>query len=113
MYIDPYGIKELDSQLFATIQGFEFRSFEMLINFNSFGFSRDACQVLKVDYSQDKALQNLEDLVEYEPTQVDSSSNSERLLTAIAGGDYWKEIVRVYQRGEINGYQAEMRLSTM
>jgi len=60
-----------------------------------------------------KALQNLEDLVEYEPTQVDSSSNSERLLTAIAGGDYWKEIVRVYQRGEINGYQAEMRLSTM
>ena len=93
LYIDPYGIKALDSQLFATIQGFEFRSFEMLINFNSFGFFRDACQVLKVDFSQDEALQDLEDLVEYEPTQVDSSSNSEKLLTAIAGGDYWKEIV--------------------
>lgn len=112
LYIDPYGIKALDSQLFATIQGFEFRSFEMLINFNSFGFFRDACQVLKVDFSQDEALQDLEDLVEYEPTQVDSSSNSEKLLTAIAGGDYWKEIVKAYQRGEINGYQAEMRLST-
>ena len=67
LYIDPYGIKALDSHLFAEIQGFEFRSFEMLINFNSFGFFRDACQVLRVDYKNDAALRDLDDLVEYEP----------------------------------------------
>lgn len=112
LYIDPYGIRALNSQLFAKIQGFDFRSFEMLINFNSFGFFRDACRVLKVDYTQDEAFRDLDDLVEYEPTLVDVSSDSEQLLTDIAGGIYWKDIVRDYQQGRINGYQAEMRLST-
>ena len=113
LYIDPYGIKALDSHLFAEIQGFEFRSFEMLINFNSFGFFRDACQVLRVDYKNDAALRDLDDLVEYEPTVVDSSQKSEWLLSDIAGGDYWKDIVKDYQQGAIDGYQAEMRLSTL
>lgn len=112
LYIDPYGIKALDSHLFAKIQGFEFRSFEMLINFNSFGFFRDACQVLKVDYANDAAFRDLDDLVEYDPTPVDASQKSEWLLNDIAGGDYWKSIVREYQNGHIDGYQAEMRLST-
>ena len=112
LYIDPYGIKALDSHLFDKIQGYEFRSFEMLINFNSFGFFRDACQVLKVDYMQDAALRDLDDLVEYEPTPVDASQKSEWLLSDIAGGDYWKDIVKEYQKKHINGYQAEMRLST-
>lgn len=45
LYIDPYGIQALDSQLFDEIGTYGFRSFEMLINFNSFGFFRDACRV--------------------------------------------------------------------
>ena len=108
LYIDPYGIKALDSHLFKTIQSFEFRSFEMLINFNSFGFFRDACQVMRVDYTHDAALRDLDDLVEYEPTTVDSDQSSEKLLTDIAGGDYWKDIVKDYQQGTIDGYQAEI-----
>lgn len=55
----------------------------------------------------------MDDLVEYEPTTVDSSQKSEQLLSDIAGGDYWKGIVKDYQQGTINGYQAEMRLSTL
>ena len=112
LYIDPYGIKALDSNLFDKILSYDFRSFEMLINFNSFGFFRDACQVMRFDPSKDTAFQDLDDLVEYEPTVVDSSPKSEELLTAIAGGDYWKDIVRDYQNGIINGYHAEMCLST-
>lgn len=112
LYIDPYGIKALDSNLFAKILGYEFRSFEMLINFNSFGFFRDACQVMRVDLASDKAFEDLEDLVEYEPTVVDSSPKSVELLNAIAGGEYWKDIVRDYQNHKIDGFQAEMRLST-
>ena len=72
LYIDPYGIQALDSQLFDEIGTYGFRSFEMLINFNSFGFFRDACRVMKVDISQDDALMGLDDLVEYEPPTVSS-----------------------------------------
>lgn len=79
LYIDPYGIQALDSQLFDEIGTYGFRSFEMLINFNSFGFFRDACRVMKVDISQDDALMGLDDLVEYEPTTVTASPQSENM----------------------------------
>lgn len=111
LYIDPYGIKALDSTLFDRFQAYGFYTFEMLINFNSFGFFRDACRVMNVDYQNDDALSGLDDLVEYEPTVVSTSQQSEDLLTRIAGGDYWKHIVLDYKSKEINGYQAEKRLS--
>jgi len=112
LYIDPYGIKALDSALFDKFETYGFASLEMLINFNSFGFFRDACRVMRVDYKGDEALRDLDDLVEYEPTPVSASKQSEDLLISIAGGDYWEDIVKDYQAGEINGYQAERRLST-
>ena len=112
LYIDPYGIRALDSQLFDRIQTYGFKSFEMLINFNSFGFFRDACRAMKVDISKDAAFQGLDELVEYEPTQVYATKDSQDLLTRIAGGDYWKHIVQDYRDGIINGYEAEQRFST-
>ncbi len=112
LYIDPYGIKALDSALFDKFESIGFSTFEMLINFNSFGFFRDACRVLKVDYSNDSALQDLDDLVEYEPTAVSSNEKSKELMTSIAGGDYWINIVQDYKDNKIDGYQAEKRLST-
>lgn len=111
LYIDPYGIKALDSNLFDKFQTYGFYTFEMLINFNSFGFFRDACRVMNVDCQNDDALSDLDDLVEYEPTVVSISKQSEDLLTRIAGGDYWKNIVLDYRNNKINGYQAERRLS--
>ncbi len=111
LYIDPYGIKALDSNLFDKFQTYGFYTFEMLINFNSFGFFRDACRVMNVDYKNYDSLSDLDDLVEYEPTIVNTSKQSEDLLTRIAGGDYWKDIVADYRNKKINGYQAERRLS--
>jgi len=112
LYIDPYGIKALDSTLFDKFESFGFSTFEMLINFNSFGFFRDACRVMSVDVSKDVTFTDLEDLIEYDATQVKSDSDSEKLLTNIAGGDYWKNIVEDYKNGKIDGYKAEKRLST-
>jgi hypothetical protein len=112
LYIDPYGIKALDSTLFDKFESFGFSTFEMLINFNSFGFFRDGCRVMSVDVSKDTTFTDLEDLVEYDATQVKSDSDSEKLLTNIAGGDYWKNIVEDYKNGKIDGYKAEKRLST-
>lgn len=111
LYIDPYGIKALDSEMFDSFKTLGFSTFEMLINFNSFGFFRDACRVMQVDCQNDSALQGLDELVEYDPTSVDTSKQSEKLLSRIAGGEYWKNIVFDYRDGKIDGYQAEQRLS--
>jgi three-Cys-motif partner protein len=112
LYIDPYGIKALDCGIFDWLAHYPFGSIEMLINMNSFGFFRDACRVMKVDYSADDAFNNLTDIVEYEPTEVDSSPQSTALLTNIAGGDYWIKIVSEYRAKRFNGYAAEKLFST-
>lgn len=112
LYIDPYGIRALDSELFDKFSTYGFNSIELLINMNSFGFFRDACRVMKVEYKDDEALNSLEDIVEYAPTQINPSKQSEALLTSIAGGDYWKAIVMDYNAGKFDGYEAEKQFST-
>lgn len=112
LYIDPYGIRALDTALFDQFQTFGFNTFEMLINFNSFGFFRDACRVMCVEYKNDVALQGLEDLVEYDSSSVTNFDRPDEKLSSIAGGDYWKSIVKDYKVGYIDGYKAEQRLST-
>lgn len=111
LYIDPYGIRALDYGLFEKFNTYGFHSLEMLINFNSFGFFRDACRAMGVGYTNDEALRNLDDLVEYDPTEITSSPQSTELLCRIAGGDYWKEIVTKFKRREIDGYKAERMFS--
>lgn len=112
LYIDPYGIRALDSELFDKFSSYGFNSIELLINMNSFGFFRDACRVMKVDYKNDEALNSLDDIVEYDPTQMNPSQQSEVLLNSIAGGEYWKAIVMDYKAGKFDGYEAEKRFST-
>lgn len=93
LYIDPYGIKALDYNLFTQSLAFRPASFEMLINMNSFGFIRAACRAMNILCDDI----DVRDLVEYEPTEFDSSPKSIELLDKIAGGTYWREIVRRYQ----------------
>lgn len=112
LYIDPYGIRALDYGLFEKVDSYGFNSLEMLINFNSFGFFRDACRAMGVGYTNDEALRDLDDLIEYDPTEFTVSPQSTELLSKIAGGDYWKDIVAQYNRKEINGYKAERIFST-
>lgn len=111
LYIDPYGIQALDTKFFNIFDSCAFSSFEMLINFNSFGFIREACRALKVDFAKDPALTDLDDLVEYSPAQIDSTQKSIELLNRIADGAYWQRIVQDFKNGIIDGYQAEERLS--
>lgn len=113
LYIDPYGIKALDYELFNKFSTFGFNSIEILINMNTFGFFRNACRAMKVTAVQnDEAFSDLDDIVEYDPTEVDDSTQSEILLNSIAGGDYWKVIVNDYNSKTIDGYEAERRFST-
>lgn len=106
LYIDPYGIKALDCSKFDSFANGQFYTIELLINMNSFGFIREACNVMGTKFKVDES-GFFDDLVEYEPTILDTADKSFNDLTKIAGGDYWQEIIKRYKKGEINGYEAE------
>jgi len=56
-------------------------------------------------------VESFDEIVEYDPTIMETSEKSAEELTKIAGGDYWKGIVEDYKSGKINGYQAEFEFS--
>lgn len=103
LYVDPYGIKALDCTLFDSFASHGFNSIELLINMNSFGFIREGCRVLGVKFDDDI----LEDLVEYDSTQLTADDKSKMALDRIAGGDYWVEIIEKKRKGQITAYEAE------
>jgi three-Cys-motif partner protein len=106
LYIDPYGIKALQYSLLKRFALSNFNSIELLLNLNSFGFIRESCHALGVEYTE-IAPDFFEDLIEYEPTQMDFSQKSVKDLIEIAGGDYWVKIIEDYKSNKYDGYQAE------
>ena len=106
LYIDPYGIKALDCTKFDAFANGRFNSIELLINMNSFGFIREACNAMGTKFKIDDS-GFFDDLVEYDPTILDATDKSIEALNRIAGGDYWKDIIVRYKNGEIDGYKAE------
>ena len=108
LYIDPYGIKALQCSLFDRFSQYGFHSIELLINFNSFGFIREACHAVGASYDD---VNVFDDLIEYEPTYLDASEKSIEELNEIAGGDYWQEIINSYKQKKIDGYEAEVLFS--
>lgn len=108
LYIDPYGIKALNCSLFDDFAQRGFNSIELLINMNSFGFIREACNALGARFD-DKEL--FDDLVEYEPSTFGASEKSIKDLDEIAGGEYWQDIIKDYKEAKIDGYEAEKRFA--
>lgn len=106
LYIDPYGIKALDCSKFDAFANGQFNTIELLINMNSFGFIREACNAMGTKFKVDDS-GFFDDLVEYDPTILDATDKSIEALNRIAGGDYWKDIILKYKSSEIDGYKAE------
>lgn len=113
LYIDPYGIKALDCGLFDRFAESGFNSIELLINMNSFGFMREACRAMKATQKDIRVFDEIigDELVEYDPSQMDSSEKSMQILTDIAGGDYWCPIVADFLSKKISGHEAEIQFS--
>lgn len=110
LYIDPYGIKALNASFFDKLSRANYCSIELLINLNSFGFFREACNALGISLkSKDKTI--FEDLYEYEPTKLDASEKSIEALNKIAGGEYWQGVIKRYKQKEIDGYVAESQIA--
>lgn len=109
LYIDPYGIKALNHRLFDTfVSSGKFKSVELLINLNSFGFIREGCRVLGVKFGDETIF---DDLIEYETTKLEQNEESVKLLNEIAGGTYWKDIIYKKNRGEIDTKESEILFS--
>lgn len=106
LYIDPYGIKALDCTKFDNFANGQFNTIELLINMNTFGFIREACNAMGTKFKIDDG-GFFDDLVEYDPTFFDATDKSIEALNRIAGGDYWENIITRYKNGEIDGYAAE------
>jgi len=115
LYIDPYGIRDLDHGLIMSFAdpGLKLYSIELLINLNSFGFFRAGCRALKVRYQDDVAFAADDDFTDPIEQAVEQSPKPVALLSAIAGGDYWKAVVEAYNRGDIDGYGAERQFSDL
>lgn len=106
LYIDPYGIKALDCSKFDAFANGKFNTIELLINMNSFGFIREACNAMGARFRVDER-GFFDELIEYDPTVLDTTDKSIEALNRIAGGEYWKEIIRLYKNKDIDGYKAE------
>lgn len=108
LYIDPYGIKSLNYNLFKEIfNNKNISSVEMLINFNSFGFLRNACRAMNFDMNKEIEENDLDD-------ELLSSDNNKtyNLLTKIMGTDKWKNVMSKYKEAN-NNYKLEQQLSIM
>lgn len=88
LYADPFGIKSLRFSYFENIQQQGFKTVELLLNLNAFGFLREGCRLL-----------NLEKHEPEEPLEYEPDVNSPEHLDEIAGGSYWRGIVSDYYAG--------------
>lgn len=105
LYVDPYGVKVLNAALFDSLPAV-FSTAELLINFNSFGFIREACRVMKVAF-REREDEVFSDLEEYDSSVLGSIQE----LNEIAGGRYWMAIIDDYSKGKIDCYHAEKEFS--
>lgn len=106
LYIDPYGIKELDFDFLSSLGKGHFNTVEILLNFNLVGFLRVAFAALKVEFRNTAELQSLE---EYDSSLPKSLVSLTETANRVAGGDYWKKIVEDYREGSLDFYGAEER----
>jgi three-Cys-motif partner protein len=98
LYVDPYGIKSVLFSHFEKIQKKGFRTVELLLNLNSFGFLREACRLLKCPVLEAE---------QEHPDVYEEDVNTPERLDEIAGGDYWRKIIDKYYSNQIKMAEAE------
>lgn len=90
-YIDPFGVKVLDSRLLDEFLKLDFNTVEMLINFNSFGFFRWACahENIQIDRETSEEFADLDDGEALADTTEDALNN-------VLGSAKWKDVIEEY-----------------
>ncbi|MCL5058441.1 MAG: hypothetical protein M1130_10745 [Actinobacteria bacterium] len=90
---------------FELMKKYRFRSIELLLNLNSFGFLREGCRLLKYKDFDDAC----EGLEERESTEDTRQTNDIANMDRVANGNYWQQIVADYNNGKIDAFDAEER----
>ncbi len=97
LYIDPFGVKLLDSRLLDELKDIKFDTMELLVNFNSFGFFRWACAHENVGIdSVAKEGYELHPEDSGERSCFDDNPNDEP-LNNVLGCSEWKDVVAKYR----------------
>lgn len=107
VYVDPFGIKNINFSYFEKLNSSSLNSAEFLMNLNSFGFIREGCRLLKADLHDVQVDEEFEEFMD--ENQEFKKTNTIEHMNSIAGGDYWQEIIQEHRDGKINGYEAEKR----
>lgn len=103
LYVDPFGIKSIRFIYFEQVRKKGFKTVELLLNLNAFGFLREGCRLLGLEMKNET-----EEPLEYAP-----DVNSPERLDEIAGGAYWRQIVQDYYDGKSSMKEAEERFAKL
>lgn len=106
LYMDPYGIKDYDFNIFSKLASKKYYSFEYLCNYNTFGFFRAACSALNISIKSNDS--------KYFSTYEEDSykeCRSIQNLNRAYGSDDWQKIVKAYHKNELDGVQAEKKIA--
>lgn len=103
LYVDPFGIKYLDFEIFKNLKPEDYNSIELLLNLNSFGFIREGCRLLKCKQ------EDFDDDLPEQQYESDTTKNTIENMNKIANGDYWISIIKGYHNGDYDIFEAENR----
>lgn len=106
-YVDPFGIKHL--RLEPLLHSPNPSHTEVLVNFNSVGFIRDACEAMRMTIdvpAEDDAIGE---------GFANSTQPTERIqrLSAAIGSDGWKSIIRDFCDNSLDYWEAEYRIGKL
>ena len=103
LYVDPFGVKYLDFGIFSGLDPSKYKSVELLLNFNSFGFLREGCRLLKIE--MEKVDEEIPDF----SIEGNDFKNDIANMNRIANGDYCteKDPTREELRDEVDGILAK------
>ena len=106
-YVDPFGIKYL--RLEPLLHSPNPNHTEVIVNFNSVGFIRDACEAMRVAVNMPA-----EDDVTDEgfDCSIPTTERIQRLSAAI-GSDDWKSIIRDFRDDKLDYWEAEYRIGQL
>lgn len=113
-YLDPFGVKHLQFNMFDYLRDLSFNSLELLINFNSFGFFRFACSAWETNINiRENELNTFEELIERDPMDNENKKDCLNRLDGVMGTDKWRQAIEDYRLKRLDGYEVEEELAIL
>lgn len=106
-YIDPFGVKDLRMDLLGGSPNPNHT--EVLLNFNSVGFIRDACAALEAILTVPNEIEVADEPLDYD---LPAAERIERLTSCI-GSDDWIDLIRSKKNGTADFWETEYQIARL